>query len=251
MAVEEKFKMNMYQVLSVLFLVGIYVFWFSVVATGSDILKGSVNINIFSLPVDFDKMTSFFMFLSLVTMFIPMYVLGIFNEESDINLTDSDKTLSKLDKWMGIKLNKNYSIKELGEARFKSAYISLYVLVGFSVLTTVFLIVTSGANDFTISMIISVVIYGIFVFVFQKNKDAFMLGLLALLMLFDKVITMFQSHRIGGGMSIVLSILLIAVAYQAFRANKIIKVDLNRTKTISRAVFAIITLVVIAGAIFL
>lgn len=81
MKLEEKSKVNMIKILFLLLLIGIYVFWFSVIATGSDILKGSFNIDIFSSSFSFDKITSFFMFLSFVTIAVPTYLLGFLDDE--------------------------------------------------------------------------------------------------------------------------------------------------------------------------
>lgn len=232
MLTEEKFKMDISKILSLLLLVGVYAFWFYVIATGSDILKGEFTFNIFSLSINFNKITSFFMFLTLVTMITPLYMLQMnFSEEervkgSTINNNASDRVLSKIDKWMGIKLKKGYSIQELAEARFKAVYSILYVIVGFSLVGIGYFLFVEGAN-FTnmVGSLITTVIYGILIFVFHKYRKPKMLGILALFMIFERILTIVLITHRPSGVGIVILIALVAVSITAFRAHRGMKVN--------------------------
>ena len=76
-----------------------------------------------------------------------------------------------------------------------------------------------------IGPLITTIIYGILIFVFQKYKKPNMLGMLALFMIFERILTIvFVTHRMGG-LGIVIMIILLLVSITAFRAHRGMKID--------------------------
>jgi len=171
------------------------------------------------------------------------------------NIINSDdeniKTpFDKIDKWIGIKLDDNYSSLDLANARFKASYQMLYTLLGLSfILSAGLMYLTKGSNDIAISLMLGSVLYGLFTFIFHLNKDALMLGFLTLTIIGDKLFTIFITHRIGG-MSIVILGVLLMIVITTFKANKGMDIDVNENrslKLISRIIFVLVVMLGIYG----
>ncbi len=247
MIIEKKSGMEFPQIVSLLFLLSVYALWFFSVATGADIFKG--NINIFSYQ--FDKLTSFIMFLTLITVAIPPYALGILDEEN-IKKKDNNKLIKAgpIDRWMGMDKNKEFSKQEFAEASFKIAYIALYTILGANIVAAGILSFSAGSSDMLIQTFIAISIFGIFIFTSHKNNDALLLGFVGLLMFMDKISIFMMANRISG-FGLVLSIILLAASIKAFNIYTDIKPKSDKVKIISRSLFLIIIVIMIFGIFYI
>lgn len=246
----EEHKIDIYQMSSLLFLFGFYILTFYIFMTGNDILKGEINI----LSIQFDKLMSYVMFLTLLTISIPLYALGNVNnqiKQSNKRSDNLDNSIDKIDKWLGVKVNENYTSQELSESRFKAVYQVLYVFVILNILLGGVLIYlnTETYNTMEVGIIVGGLMYGLFTFIFQKQRDVFMLGIVSLVMMIDKIGTIIILGKVGG-LSIVILLILLVNSIVAFRSAKVLETNTKvstLSKNISRFGFLIITILVIVG----